>query len=78
MGNPLESSEGLKNLIMVYRDQEVFMLQKCSIQRAVLSSWEDIYNEMKITENIKLLKFLILLKLSPSPFLSRPADFEGL
>lgn len=78
LGNPLESNEYLKNLIMIYRDREIFMLQKCSIQRAVLSSWEDIYHEMKVTENIKLLKFLILLKLSPSPFLSRPTSFQGL
>lgn len=33
---------------------------------------------MKDTENIKLLKFLILLKTIDSPFLSRPKSFDQL
>jgi hypothetical protein len=33
---------------------------------------------MQLTENIKLLKFLILLKWVPSPYLKQPDSFEGL
>ena len=33
---------------------------------------------MKHTENIKLLKFLLLLNLTFSPFLQKPKSFEGL
>ena len=64
--------------ISVYKNQEVFLLQKGSIERVVLTRWQDIYNKMKITENIKLLKFLILLKYIDSPFLAKPESFEGL
>ena len=64
--------------ILVYKNQEVFLLQKGSIERVVLTRWQDIYNRMKITENIKLLKFLILLKYVDSPFLTKPESFEGL
>jgi hypothetical protein len=33
---------------------------------------------MRKTENIKLLKFIILLKNCPSPFLKAPESFDGL
>lgn len=65
-------------VISVYDCREIHIIGEGQIHRLVLSTWEDIYYEMRLTENIKLLKFLILLKHVPSPFLNAPSSFDGL
>ena len=47
--NPINNTSGVNRSSLIYNNNQVFFLQKCSILRVALITWQDIYNEMKIT-----------------------------
>lgn len=75
---PAIDSLDFKKSLMIFEKKEILILNNDRIERVVLNTWNNIYSEMVETENIKLLKFLILLKHVKSPLLSKPESFEGL
>lgn len=61
-----------------YKAEEMWIANKQQIIRVTVSSWQQIYEEMSHTENIQLLKFLVLLKTMSSPLIRKPNRFDGL